>query len=266
MLVLFCFFFFPLHKFSQYPVADWDPAHAHTAYREAINPRPVAHAAIALLTLPGTVGFGAYSEGVNDDIAKAVWTAAGWYGPALNVDTMLTLYANFFMGATQNLVPAVASLISNLEKNWVGPLATNVGVSVALALAESIEGELAAPADRTNWRLLSLLYRAQYDSYIQRRLLIENAAETSAMAALAAGVGGNSITAINYAWEDLNETVLIEATDPGLARIRGKLDRFAAAIFTLSGAQMSVPYFNAINTERGATLDTRDIVSVWVGV
>ena len=48
---------------SQYPVGGWDPAHARTAYREPINPRPLAHAAVAALTLPGTVGFGAYSEG-----------------------------------------------------------------------------------------------------------------------------------------------------------------------------------------------------------
>ena len=34
------------------------------------------------------------------------------------------------------------------------------------------------------------------------------------------------------------------------------LQRHASAIFTLSGAQMSVPLYNAINTERGATLDT----------
>ena len=43
----------------QYVVPGWDPAHAMTAYREAINIRPLGHASIAMLTLPGTVGFGA---------------------------------------------------------------------------------------------------------------------------------------------------------------------------------------------------------------
>ena len=246
-------------RLLQYPVALWDPAHARTAYREAINPRPVAHAAIAQLTLPGTIGFGAYSEGVNDDVAKAIWTAAGWYGSTLNVTDALERYARLYMGTTPGLPQAVVRLVASLELNWVGPLADNHGVNITLALADEVEGKVASPRDRANWRLQQLLYRARYDAYVQRRLGYEDAAEVCALSSLADAPKVGSEASINAAVANLQTGYEGASRDPILARLRGDMDRHGAAIFTLSGAQMSVPLYNAINTERGATLDTRDV-------
>ena len=62
----------------QYPVPDWDVAHAVTSSREAINPRPTDQATIFRLLQPYTIGFLTYSEGCNDDVNKS--SGAGWAG------------------------------------------------------------------------------------------------------------------------------------------------------------------------------------------
>jgi hypothetical protein len=62
----------------QFPVPDWDTAFAVTSGREGINPRPLGYASIFRLLQPHTIGFITYSEGCNDDVNKAVWSALWW--------------------------------------------------------------------------------------------------------------------------------------------------------------------------------------------
>jgi len=89
----------------QYPVPDWDTAFAITEARECINPRPVDEAAIFRLLQPYTIGFLTYSEGCNDDVNKAVWSALGW-DPDKPVADILRGTAPAVAGAAE---PAVAS-------------------------------------------------------------------------------------------------------------------------------------------------------------
>ena len=63
---------------SQYPVQDWDVAHALTSQREQINPRPVDEAVIFRSLMPYVTDFITYSEGRNDDVNKFVWSGLGW--------------------------------------------------------------------------------------------------------------------------------------------------------------------------------------------
>src|SRR5882672_8038686 len=66
-------------RHCQYPVPDWDLAFALTEGREVINPRPTQMAQIfRATTLTNATGFITYSEGCNDDVNKAVWSALGW--------------------------------------------------------------------------------------------------------------------------------------------------------------------------------------------
>src|SRR6185503_8231375 len=81
----------------QYPVPDWDVAYALTEGRECINPRPMDQAAIVRLLQPYTVGFITYSEGCNDDVNKAVWSALGW-DPDAQVTDILRDYSRYFLG------------------------------------------------------------------------------------------------------------------------------------------------------------------------
>ena len=71
-----------------------------------------------------------------------------------------------------------------LERNWRGPLATNTQVEPTLQHFQQLE-RTAAPADLLNWRFQQALYRAYYDAFVQRRLLVESAAEDDALRVLA---------------------------------------------------------------------------------
>ncbi len=63
---------------TQYPLPWWDPAFNFTLGREPINPRPVFYAALHDRIAPHTNGFISYSDGVNDDVNKAVWSRKSW--------------------------------------------------------------------------------------------------------------------------------------------------------------------------------------------
>ena len=67
----------PTASARQYPVQDWDVAHALTSQREQINPRPMDEAVIFRALLPYATDFITYSEGCNDDVNKIVWSGAG---------------------------------------------------------------------------------------------------------------------------------------------------------------------------------------------
>ena len=82
---------------AQYPVPDWDVAHALTSKREPINPRPLDEAAIFRALDQYADGFITYSEGCNDDVNKIVWS--GWAGTATPTPLeILRQYSRYFIG------------------------------------------------------------------------------------------------------------------------------------------------------------------------
>jgi hypothetical protein len=164
----------------QHPVPDWDLAYALTEGREAINPRPLAQAAILKGYLPDTVGFISYSEGCNDDVNKFVWSGLGW-DPEANVTEILRQYSRLFLNDTY--ADAFAQSLLALERNWSGPLLTNAGVETTLHQLQTLERE-APPAIARNWRFQQALYRAYYDAYLRDRLIEETALESRAMEVL----------------------------------------------------------------------------------
>ncbi len=107
---------------SQYPVQDWDIAHALTSSREQINPRPVDEAVIYRSLLPHAADFITYSEGANDDVNKFVWSGLGW-DPKTDVLQILREYSRYFIG--DGYADSFAQGLLALERNWRGPLAAN---------------------------------------------------------------------------------------------------------------------------------------------
>src|ERR1035441_7796266 len=65
-------------RHSEFPVPDWDLAFASTEGREVIKPRPTQEARIFHIYEKYAIGFLTYSEGVNDDVNKFVWSGLGW--------------------------------------------------------------------------------------------------------------------------------------------------------------------------------------------
>ena len=62
----------------QYPTIWWDPSFALTLGRESVNPRAVFYKLVQNYFGPSTSGFISYSDGVQDDVNKTVWSRLGW--------------------------------------------------------------------------------------------------------------------------------------------------------------------------------------------
>ncbi len=233
----------------QFPVAWWDPAFHLTLGRESANPRPVFYKAIQDYFGPYTSGFITYSDGVHDDVNKAVWSRLGWQPDARPREMMLE-YTRCFFGAA--VAEPAADGILALEKNWEGPLAANGGVTATLALWQELERQ--APELRGNWRWQLCLLRAYYDAYVRERLIYESELEREANHILAAAPSRGADASMAAAL-----TVLQDATSkPVRKEWRARIGELCADLFQSIQLQTSVPLYQASGHERGAVLDFVD--------
>ncbi len=232
----------------QYPVPDWDAAFATTEGREVINPRPTQEARIFHLYEKLAIGFLSYSEGVNDDVNKFVWSGLGW-NPDTPVVEILRDYSRYFIGS--RYADSFAQGLLALERNWSGPLATNTSVDSTMEQFQTME-RTASPQLRGNWRFQQALYRAYYDYYTRARLLSETAQEAEAMSALREAPLTGSEAAVHGA-----ETALARASSQHWARAR--VFEMAEALFQSIRMQLSVTRYAGESAERGANLDMIDV-------
>ena len=235
---------------SQYPVQDWDVAHALTSNREQINPRPVDEAIIFRSLLPYVTDFITYSEGANDDVNKFVWSGLGW-DPKVDVTQILREYSRYFIG--DRYTDSFAQGLLALEQNWRGPLAGNTAVYSTLEQFQAME-QAAAPRDLLNWRFQQALYRAYYDAYVRSRLLHETAIEERALDRLRKAKPGESLEAMADA-----RRILDEAQEKPSPEWRLRVYTLAEALFQSIRQQLSVSRYRAIAVGRGATLDSLEM-------
>jgi hypothetical protein len=232
---------------SQYPVQDWDIAHALTSQREQINPRPLDEAVIFRALLPHVTDFITYSEGANDDVNKFVWSGLGW-DPKTDVVQILREYSRYFIG--DRYIDSFAQGLLALERNWRGPLASNTSVYTTLEQFRTME-RAAAPRDLLNWRFQQALYRAYYDAYVRSRLLHETTIEERALERLRGARPGESRQALAGA-----QRILDQAQEKPAPEWRLRVYMLAEALFQSIRQQLSVERYRAIAVGRGATLDT----------
>jgi hypothetical protein len=236
---------------SEFTVNDWDLAYAQTEEREGINPRPVDMAKIFRVLQPyADAGFLTYSEGCNDDVNKAVWSALGW-NPDVNVTEVLRDYGRYFIGA--DMTDAFAQGLLSLERNWRGPLLGNSGVDVTLAQFAEMERR-ATPQQKLNWRFQQAQYRANYDAYLRARLTDETERERRALERLSSSRSVGALSAISAA----EAALAINPTARAGAALRARVFEVAEALFQSVHMQLSVPRYAAIDPGRGANLDLID--------
>ena len=237
-------------RHCQFPVPNWDTAYALTEGREIINPRPLQMASLFRLLQPHTIGFIAYSEGCNDDVNKIVWSSLGWK-PESDVTDILREYSRYFIGSHHE--DSFARGLLALERNWVGPAATNRAIDLTLQQFQSLERK-AARQELLNWRFQQGLYRAYYDAYVRSRLIYETSLETQAMDLLREAPRIGSLAALREA-----EVVLDKAVAERISKDwRSRLFELAEALYQSIRMQLSVPKYRAIAVGRGANLDTSD--------
>jgi hypothetical protein len=234
----------------EYPVPDWDLAYALTEGREVINPRPLDESIIFRRYKDHTEGVITYSEGCNDDVNKAIWSALCWDPDAQPVDT-LREYSRYFVG--EKYTDDFAQALLALERNWRGPLLTNEAVTTTLQQVREME-KSADPATRRNWRFQQALYRATYDAYQRFRLIAETAQEMEAMRALASARTMGASNAMSNA-----EAILDRDDVTNFDELAARLNELAEALFQSVGMQLSVEKYQAIEVGRGANLDELNV-------
>ncbi|MCA9231124.1 MAG: hypothetical protein KDA57_10755 [Planctomycetales bacterium] len=233
---------------SQYPTCWIDPAFAFTSGREGPNPEPVYYSTIHRVTAPVTDGFITYSDGIHDDLNKAVWSALGWNSGA-DVREVVADYCRLFFGS--EVAEPAADGVFALERNWSGPLATNGGVEATLSLWQSLDAQ--APELRGNWRWQLVQLKAHYDAYVRARLLAETEYEREANEALTRAKEIGSEAAITAAQQALDK-----ADRHVRPKLRANIFELCEAMFKSIGYQTSVEKYGANDPQRGALLDFVD--------
>jgi hypothetical protein len=234
---------------AQFPVPEWDPVFALTEGREPADPRPVDEAVIYRHFAALHRGFVTYSEGVNDDVNKMLWTQWGW-NAATPAQSILEDYARYFLGP--RFTQSFAKTVFDLEEDWRGPLRLNAQIEKTLAELQAIEHDPAAP--KQNWHLQLALYRAYYDAYLHKRLLVEHAQEAAALDTWRTASTVGAEAAMRQA-----EAELKVVPDAEAEALRKRVFELAGELYRNVGMQLSVKLYGASNWERGANLDRIDI-------
>jgi hypothetical protein len=188
---------------DQFPLHLWDPAWSLTHGRQTVCPLPRWSARVIGLRSTGstpTVGVGAYSEGLGDDLNKAVWSALA-QDPSLSLRQVVVQYSRYFFGAgggASNETEEWADALFGLEENWVGsPGKMNAAIPRTLSLLQKLVEKPGAGTVSKDWRAQMYLKRAYFDSYVQRRYIHEvELNEAAAWKALAAAKATGSREAI----------------------------------------------------------------------
>jgi hypothetical protein len=198
-----------------------------------------------------TCGSLTYSEGINDDVNKFVWSDQDWDPSTPVVDTLRD-YCRLFISPDSS--DDVAQGFLALEKNWEGPLAVNRQVDVTLDEWRQLE-KCASPRMRDCYRFQMGLLRAYYDAYVKRRLIRETELEAQALDLLRTVPAGKSVLAA----VDAAEACLLRAqTKPVAADYRQRCEALADSLFEKIGSQTSVKKYGAQHRTRGAFMDGID--------
>ncbi|MBR0112752.1 MAG: hypothetical protein IJM02_03300 [Clostridia bacterium] len=230
----------------EYPVHfeknDWHYALAACLGRECANPRVREYAHLYEITKNYVCGSVSYSEGITDDVNKALWSCLD-YDEKMSPEEAVSDYCRlFFFGSDTD---KLARLIFALEENWQGAPDENSGID------ETYDGFLAAasqtPALTENWRFVLLLMRAQCDKLVRDRLIFEKSLLSRARACFESGNRDEGIRNL--------ETPFPEE----YMKLREDIEKSAAFLFDKIGLQSDVERYFADNPERGAVLDTIDL-------
>ena len=233
----------------QHAVPEWDVAYGITQAREVINPRPLGQATIFKYYQPATIGFITYSEGCNDDVNKFVWSGLGWTSKTPVID-ILKQFSRYFIA--DQFTDEFAKGLLGLERNWVGPLLTNVGVETTLQQFQTME-RTGGPKLLLNWRFQQALYRAYYDADLRDRLIAETAQRAEATDVLRRATRMGSLVAMTQAESVLDQADLLQASPER----RNRVNELAEALFQSIRMQLNSK-LHAGEYGRGTSQDTID--------
>ena len=233
--------------FCQYPVPNWDLAHAMTSGREPINPRPRAYKHIHNLYFADTSGSTPHTTGINADINTFVWLDQEW-DSTLDVRDTLRDYARVFLDtAIENDFP---ESILALERNWEGPLIVNDKIDETLEHWKKLEKSVNADVAH-HWRFQSPLLRAYYDAYIHRKLIQDKEIEKQIIDSLPLNEKRKEIKLYLTQQKETQ-------TDPKTTELKQNCVMLAEELYKSIGLKSSVKKHGAVHKGRGAFMDAID--------
>lgn len=240
------------HSLScQYPVPHWDLAYAITLGRECYNPRPTQEKHIQNVFAKYANGSISYSEGINDDVNKFVWSGQDW-DPTTPVIETLRDFARLFIGP--DYTETFAQGIIALENNLKGPLLTNNGVDSTLLQWQEMEKHASAEV-LGNFRFQMGLLRAYYDAYTRRRLIYEMTLEQDARNALSEAKNAGTLESIGKATTILEQAV----TKPVEQDLRQRCFALSDSVFRSIRSQLTVKKPQEAVAGRGNFMDNIDL-------
>ncbi len=229
----------------EYPVNfledDWHFSYAATLSRESVNPRPTELRTLHRIFSPYTIGSVSYSEGVHDDVNKAIWSALE-FNANTDLYEILLDYARYYMpGADEE---KIADLILLLEKNWQNAPEENPCIDIAYKGFCELKKDY--PKLSENWRFTQLYFRACCDKLVKMRRIFE------------LNLIRNFECYLNN--DDFKNAVeeLKKPFDESYVNLRNEIDFLGQKLFELIGLQLDVEHYCADSWERGATLETID--------
>ena len=240
------------HSLScQYPIPHWDLAYAITLGRECYNPRPTQEKLIQNVFAKYANGSISYSEGINDDVNKFVWSGQDW-DPTTPVIETLRDYARLFIGP--DYTEAFAQGIIDLENNLKGPLLVNSGVDSTLQKWQEMEKH-ASDEVLGNFRFQMGLLRAYYDAYTRHRLIYETSLEQEARNILIGAKNAGSLESIGKATTILEQAV----TKPVMQELRQRCFALSDSLYRSIGSQPTVKKPQEAEAGRGNFMDNIDL-------
>ena len=151
---------------SQFQIQHWDASYAYSYGRQVVNPLPVFHSNIILSrsnsSTSSTVGVGAYSEGLNDDLNKFIWVAMA-EDDTLSIHDVVQKYSHYFFGTNASIY--MKNALFGLEQNWNGKIINNQKI-IQETLNMLEQGMKYIPNVSTNWRATMYLRRGLMDMYV----------------------------------------------------------------------------------------------------
>lgn len=229
----------------EYPVHfcrnDWHYAFASTLGRESVNPRPTEYQKLHRMTRNYIIGSVSYSEGINDDVNKFVWSNLDFF-PDAEISETLADYARLFFPRADT--EKVVCGILGLEKNWEGDPAENPHIEATFGFFDAVRKENPELID--NFRFLLCLFRAECDLFVKKKRIFEK----------------KLIRQSEYYLREFDfdsaEKILNSDLSEKCKKLRNDIENIGKMLFEKTGYQLDTKRYFANGWERGATLDTID--------
>lgn len=156
------------HVFQpQYGLEHIDPALLRLHSLQSPFARPLGYHQVFRATVGASAGVNLYSEGVYDDLNKALW--AGWaWSPDLSPWDVTLDYARWWFG--KNAAQLVTEAILLTEANWEIPLSDNDQVEQVVLNLDQAEMHIPPHLLKGNWRWTLWRLRGLLDLLAQRKL------------------------------------------------------------------------------------------------